>query len=144
MSNSLHFAAAQPEHMHPGRTAAVQIDTERGRETIGYIGQVHPTVQIENDLNDVYVLEIELEPLYDAADFQIEYQTLPRYPAIQRDIAVVIGQEVEAGKLLDSVRETAGELLESVHVFDIYTGERLGADKKAQPYPLCTATRSER
>jgi phenylalanyl-tRNA synthetase beta chain len=136
VSKSLHFAAAQPEHMHPGRTAAVQIDTERGRETIGYIGQVHPTVQIENDLNDVYVLEIELEPLYDAADFQIEYQTLPRYPAIQRDIAVVLGREVEAGKLLDSVRETAGELLESVHVFDIYTGERLGADKKSAALSL--------
>ena len=48
----------------------------------------------------------------------------------------MVGQEVEAGKLLDSVRETAGELLESVHVFDIYTGERLGADKKSAALSL--------
>ncbi|BBH24916.1 phenylalanine--tRNA ligase beta subunit [Paenibacillus baekrokdamisoli] len=131
VSSLLHYVAAQPEHMHSGRTAAVEMDTERGPITIGYIGQLHPTLQIENDLNDVYVLEIELAPLYDAASLQIEYKALPRYPAMQRDIAVVLAREVEAGKLLDTVKETAGELLESVQVFDIYTGEKLGTDKKS-------------
>jgi phenylalanyl-tRNA synthetase beta chain len=131
VSGRISYEAAQPEHMHPGRTAAVLLETERGRETIGYLGQLHPDVQTDHDLGDVYVMELELEQIYDEADFAIEYKTLPRYPAIQRDIAVVLGRDVEAGKLLDAARAAAGELLESVQVFDVYTGERLGADKKS-------------
>ncbi|WP_308635644.1 phenylalanine--tRNA ligase subunit beta [Paenibacillus silvisoli] len=131
VSGSIRYEAAMPEHMHPGRTAAVVFHGERGDHTIGYLGQLHPTTQLDHDLADTYVLEIELAPLYDAADFDIAYKALPRYPAMERDIAVVLSREVEAGKLLASVEETAGELLESVRVFDIYTGEKLGADKKS-------------
>ena len=61
----------------------------------------------------------------------IEYKALPRYPAIQRDIAVVVAQEVAAAKLTGTAWSIAGELLESVHVFDVYTGEKLGAGKKS-------------
>ncbi|GGD48918.1 phenylalanine--tRNA ligase subunit beta [Paenibacillus nasutitermitis] len=131
ISGMVQYEAAQPEHMHPGRTAAIVLTTERGPETIGYVGQLHPSVQHDHDLADVYVLEVELGPLYDAAAFKIAYSVLPRYPSIDRDIAVVIDRALPAGKLLDAVRETAGELLESVKVFDVYTGEKLGADKKS-------------
>lgn len=131
VSGLISYAAAQPQDMHPGRTAAIVLQTERGPETIGYVGQVHPALQLEHDLQDVYVLELELAPLYDAANFDIDYKALPRYPAMQRDIAVVLNRDIEAGKLIDAVRETAGELLESVNVFDIYTGEKLGAEKKS-------------
>ncbi|WP_219838591.1 phenylalanine--tRNA ligase subunit beta [Paenibacillus sp. R14(2021)] len=131
VNGAITYEAAQPEHMHPGRTAAVVFQGERGPVTIGYLGQLHPAVQIEHDLGDTYVLEIELAPIYDAADFEIVYKSLPRYPAMERDIAVVLGREVEAGKLLTAVTKTAGELLESVRIFDIYTGEKLGADKKS-------------
>ncbi|WP_274649351.1 phenylalanine--tRNA ligase subunit beta [Paenibacillus humicola] len=125
------YEAAQPADMHPGRTAAVVLETERGRETIGYLGQLHPDVQLAHDLGDVFVLEVELEPLYDAADFSIAYRPLPRYPAIQRDIAVVVDRQAEAGKLLEAAGSAAGGLLESVRVFDVFTGERLGTDKKS-------------
>ncbi|NBD26598.1 phenylalanine--tRNA ligase subunit beta [Paenibacillus glycinis] len=131
VSGSIGYEAAQPEHMHPGRTAAVVFDGERGPVTIGYLGQLHPAVQIEHDLSDTYVLEIELAPIYEDADFAIAYKSLPRYPAMERDIAVVLNREVEAGKLTDAAAETAGELLESIRIFDIYTGEKLGADKKS-------------
>lgn len=131
ISELISYVAAQPEDMHPGRTAAIVLETERGPETIGYVGQVHPALQLEHDLQDVYVLEMELAPLYDAANFDIAYKSLPRYPAMQRDIAVVLNREIEVGKLIDAVRETAGELLESVNVFDIYTGEKLGTEKKS-------------
>jgi len=131
ISSLISYEAAQPEHFHPGRTAAVNLHTERGTETIGYIGQLHPELQLKYDLGDAYLLEIDLEQLYDRADFGIVYKTLPRYPAIQRDIAVVLSREVEAGKLIASVQQTAGDLLESVQVFDVFTGEKLGADKKS-------------
>ncbi|UVI28716.1 phenylalanine--tRNA ligase subunit beta [Paenibacillus spongiae] len=143
LSGHISYEAAQPEHMHPGRTAAVVLDTERGQETIGYLGQLHPQVQLDHDLADTYVIEIDLAPLYDQANFDIVYRTLPRYPAMQRDIAVVLGSEVEAGKLTDSVRKTAGELLESVNVFDVFTGEKLGAGRKSVALSL-TYRHSER
>ena len=69
--------------------------------------------------------------MYDAADFKIEYKLCLVIRLCSGISPLWLSSEVEAGKLLDSVRETAGELLESVHVFDIYTGERLGADKKS-------------
>lgn len=131
LTASVTYEAARPEHFHPGRTAAVLLDTPKGRETIGYVGQLHPALQLELDLADTYVLEIGLEPLYELATSDIEYKALPRYPAIQRDIAVVVDQEVAAAKLTGTAWSIAGELLESVRVFDVYTGEKLGAGKKS-------------
>ncbi|RXZ80086.1 phenylalanine--tRNA ligase subunit beta [Paenibacillaceae bacterium] len=131
LSGKVRFAAASPEHWHPGRTAELWIQTARGEEKIGVIGQAHPDVQREFDLADTYLFEIELAPLYELADTAIVYKTLPRFPAISRDIAVVVDSDVETGKLTAQIIETAGELLENVDVFDIYTGERLGQNKKS-------------
>ncbi|WP_042163887.1 phenylalanine--tRNA ligase subunit beta [Paenibacillus gorillae] len=131
LTSKVRYEAAQPEHFHPGRTAAVLLETARGPQTIGYVGQLHPTLQHESDLADTYVLEIELDELYEQAQFDIEYKALPRYPAMQRDIAVVLDRSVPAADLTASAWATAGELLESVRVFDVFTGEKLGADKKS-------------
>lgn len=131
LTASVSYEAAQPEHFHPGRTAAVLIDTPHGPEVIGYVGQLHPALQLEADLADTYVLEIGLDLLYELADSEIEYKVLPRYPAMQRDIAVVVDQAVAAAKLTGTAWDIAGELLESVRVFDVFTGEKLGAGKKS-------------
>ncbi|MDQ0110988.1 phenylalanine--tRNA ligase subunit beta [Paenibacillus harenae] len=131
VSGSVTYEAARPEHFHPGRTAAVRIATSKGSEIIGYVGQLHPALQLEADLADAYVLEIGLDTLYDLASSDIEYKSLPRYPAIGRDIAVVVSQDVAAGDLTETARSTAGQLLESVKVFDVFTGEKVGAGKKS-------------
>lgn len=131
LTDKISYAPAQPEHFHPGRTAAVVLETETGPATIGYVGQLHPASQLEWELADTYVVELELEPIYEYADFDIVYRTLPRYPAIERDIAVVVNSDVAAGSLTKAASKTAGELLESISVFDVYTGERLGAGKKS-------------
>ncbi|OXS58442.1 phenylalanine--tRNA ligase subunit beta [Cohnella sp. CIP 111063] len=131
LTGRISYEAAQPAGFHPGRTAAIVIRTERGSETIGYVGQVHPETQREFDLPDAYVAELELEPIYEYADASIEYRILPRYPAIERDIAVVVDRSVAGGALTETIAASAGELLESVKVFDVYTGERIGSDKKS-------------
>jgi len=131
LTASVTYEAAKPEHFHPGRTAAVLLHTPKGNEAIGYVGQLHPALQLEADLADTYVLEIGLDLIYELADSGIEYKVLPRYPAMQRDIAVVVDHEVAAAKLTGVAWEIAGELLESVRVFDVYTGEKLGAGKKS-------------
>ncbi len=134
--DSVEYTAAEPEGFHPGRTAELTLTTPQGRTIIGRIGQLHPALQQKKDLDDTYVLEIEMEPIMEAADSQIAYRLLPRYPSIGRDIAVVVDQYVSVGSMEKTIKEVAGELLESIGVFDIYTGERLGAGKKSVAFSL--------
>jgi phenylalanyl-tRNA synthetase beta chain len=125
------YHPARCEGMHPGRTAEIRI-TANGRETvIGRIGQLHPEVQQARDLKDTYVMEIALEPVYAAADFAVVYTPVPKVPAVTRDIAVVVDAGVPAAALLDAVKDAGGALLESVELFDVYTGEHIGAGKKS-------------
>jgi phenylalanyl-tRNA synthetase beta chain len=127
----LSYTSASPEGFHPGRTAELLLTTSEGPKVIGRVGQLHPTVQQLRDLDDTYVLEVELAPILEAAGDAIVYKLLPRYPSIGRDIAVVVNASVPVGLMEQSIAEVAGDLLESIQVFDIYTGERLGANRKS-------------
>ncbi|SDN28180.1 phenylalanyl-tRNA synthetase beta subunit [Paenibacillus sp. yr247] len=127
----LTYQSASPDGFHPGRTAELLLNTAEGQQVIGRIGQLHPTVQQQRDLDDTYVLEVELSPILDAASDAIIYKLLPRYPSIGRDLAVVVKASVPVGLMEQSITEVAGDLLESIQVFDIYTGERLGANRKS-------------
>ncbi|NEW08166.1 phenylalanine--tRNA ligase subunit beta [Paenibacillus sp. SYP-B3998] len=127
----LEYVSAAPAGFHPGRTAELYLNNGNGQQLIGRIGQLHPGLQQQRDLDDTYVLEIELTPLMAAANETIAYRLLPRYPSIGRDLAVVVHANVPVGHMEQTIRQEAGELLESIQVFDIYTGERLGADRKS-------------
>ncbi|MEO3943827.1 phenylalanine--tRNA ligase subunit beta [Gorillibacterium sp. CAU 1737] len=124
------YKSAAPEGFHPGRTAELFLQTVEEDVFLGRIGQLHPSAQ--GDLpSDVYLFELELDTLIQHAGPTIQYKTLPRYPAVSRDIAVVVDQAVSVGALLETARAAAGSLLESSDVFDIYTGERLGENRKS-------------
>ncbi|MDQ0873431.1 phenylalanyl-tRNA synthetase beta chain [Paenibacillus sp. V4I3] len=127
----LTYQSASPDGFHPGRTAELLLNTAEGKQVIGRIGQLHPTVQQQRDLDDTYVLEVELSPILEAAGDAIVYKLLPRYPSIGRDLAVVVNASVPVGLMEQTITEVAGDLLESIQVFDIYTGERLGANRKS-------------
>ncbi|MGE6228837.1 phenylalanine--tRNA ligase subunit beta [Paenibacillus chitinolyticus] len=129
---TIEFRSAHKEGFHPGRTAELFLLTPDGeRRSIGYMGQLHPTLQKKRDLEDTYVLEAELDPLLQHADFEVDYRILPRYPSVGRDMALVVDTTVPVGDLERLAAETASELLESIRVFDVYTGERLGEGKKS-------------
>lgn len=128
---ALIWEAASLPDLHPGRTAEIYIATGQGKQLLGYAGQIHPSLQAERDLVDTYVAELDLALIYEAAEFNVAYQALPKYPAITRDIAVVVDRELESAKLSAKVQEIAGDLLESVAIFDVYIGERLGDSKKS-------------
>ncbi|PUA35558.1 phenylalanine--tRNA ligase subunit beta [Paenibacillus elgii] len=138
--DGVRYEAAQPEGFHPGRTAQIVVETTSGSRAIGTIGQLHPALQQQKDLADTYVLEVELDTLAQLASESFAYRPLPRFPAIGRDMALVVDRSVPVGDLLAKARETAGSLLESIQVFDIYTGERLGADKKSVAISLVYRT----
>ncbi|NGZ75895.1 phenylalanine--tRNA ligase subunit beta [Saccharibacillus alkalitolerans] len=124
------FRADSPDGFHPGRSASLYLASAPDKR-IGALGQLHPQLQRDYDLDDTYAAEILLDELYAGAAPEIEYRDLPRYPSAQRDIAVVVDLAVEAGALIRVVRESAGELLEDVRVFDVYTGDRVEEGKKS-------------
>lgn len=131
LNERINYVADQPKGFHPGRSASIYLTVPEGNLWIGSVGQLHPELQHEMDLDDTYVAELLLNPIYEYAGDVVVYRELPRFPAMQRDIAVVVDAEVEAGAMIASIRQTAGELLEHVQVFDIFTGSKLGEGKKS-------------
>ncbi|WP_068615613.1 phenylalanine--tRNA ligase subunit beta [Paenibacillus tuaregi] len=125
------YVADRPSGFHPGRSASIYLEAGGEKIRIGVIGQLHPDVQRQKDLDDTYVAELLLAPLYQYSDSTIEYRELPRFPSVERDIAVVVDADVEAGALIKAIQSAAGELLASVQVFDVFTGSKLGHNKKS-------------
>ncbi len=113
----IEFRRSECTWLHPGQSAELLID---GRSA-GWLGQLHPALQGEMDLGQpVFVAELKLE--------SISCKTLPahratgRFPAIRRDLAVVVSDEHEASALLDAISKDAGDLLEKAVIFDQYRG----------------------
>lgn len=118
--------------MHPGRTAEVWA----GESRLGYFGQIHPATEKAHDLAETYVFQFDAEELEKASAPVGHYRQLPKHPAVTRDLALVVGRDVQADALETVIRKTAGELLESLTLFDVYMGERIAADKKSMAFSL--------
>ncbi|MGV2805284.1 phenylalanine--tRNA ligase subunit beta, partial [Clostridium perfringens] len=116
---------------HPGRSASVYAGQGENKPLLGVLGQIHPKTQQELDLEDTYAAEILLKPLYDLTNARVVYRDLPRFPGMERDLAIVVNDEVEAGSLIQVIKENAGELLQQIQVFDVFTGSKLGEGKKS-------------
>jgi phenylalanyl-tRNA synthetase beta chain len=120
------------ELFHPGRCAAVILE---GRQ-LGYLGELHPTVaaglKVEGRL---VAFEIDVEPVLANSRTPLA-QPLPRFPAIERDLAVVVEEHVAAGLLLAAIKESAGDLLESARAFDEYHGAQVPEGQKSIAFTL--------
>ncbi|WP_409270865.1 phenylalanine--tRNA ligase subunit beta [Neobacillus sp. SCS-31] len=132
LDGRVEFAQAQLDGMHPGRTADILLDGKR----IGFIGQIHPTMQKELDLKDTYVFELKLGELLEAGTEPLHYEPIPRFPSITRDIALVADKETPAGKLRSIILEAGKPLLKEASVFDLYEGANMEAGKKSIAFSL--------
>jgi phenylalanyl-tRNA synthetase beta chain len=113
---------------HPGQCASVY----SGGKPIGVFGQVHPLVTVNYGVDiPVFAAELDFEALFASIDPDPEYVPLPRFPAISRDMAVVCDTKIPAGSLIDAVRRAAGSLLETIGIFDVYTGDQVPKGKKS-------------
>ena len=114
--------------LHPGRAGRILITGEDA----GWIGELHPLVCRTWDLEAVSALELELAQLVAASPYGSEqYEDVISYPAVHQDIAVVVGEETSAAQVRAAVLKGAGELLDSIQVFDLYRGEQLGEGRKS-------------
>jgi phenylalanyl-tRNA synthetase beta chain len=102
-----------------------------GRE-IGSFGELHPDAAARMDLRGrAYVLEIETESLTGLAGLGVRYREYSRFPSMIRDVAFLVGTEVEAGRVIGLVKAAGEELLETVDVFDVYSGKGIPEGMKS-------------
>lgn len=119
--------------MHPGRTAAIHYQGQ----AIGYLGQVHPTLCDQYDLNrDTYFMEINIDVLLDADLPNLVQKAIPKFPSSSRDIAMLVNQDQSHGQIVDLIRDHGGQYLQSVDLFDLYQGDKIEAGKKSLAYHL--------
>jgi phenylalanyl-tRNA synthetase beta chain len=126
------YDRASAQLFHPGRCAAVVLE---GRQ-LGYIGELHPTVTAEARIDGrVVAFEIDVEPVV-AASRVPRAQPLPRFPRVERDLAVVVDETVAAGALLATIKESASDLLELARAFDEYRGAQVREGHKSVAFTL--------
>lgn len=118
---------------HPGRCARISC----GGKLLGLMGQLNPAVQETYDLaRPVYAAELSFEDVYCLVDLEKKYRPLPKYPAMKRDFALVVTEEVRVADIEREIRAQAGELLESVQLFDIYRGGQVPKGSKSIAFSL--------
>lgn len=119
--------------MHPGRTAELIICGKKA----GILGQIHPQVSANFECpEETYVAVIKTADLFKNAVDIPKSRELPKFPAVTRDIAVIIDKDVPAGHVEQMIRERGGKSLESCKLFDCYLGEQVEAGKKSMAYSL--------
>ncbi|TLS39169.1 phenylalanine--tRNA ligase subunit beta [Pseudalkalibacillus caeni] len=132
LSDRISFQKAEKQNMHPGRTANVLLDEEE----IGFVGQLHPEAQSEYDINETYLFELNLERLLTTNTEPLEYKSLPRFPSVTRDIALVVDEGTEAQAVLNIIEQAGGKLLAETRIFDLYQGEHMEEGKKSLAFSL--------
>jgi phenylalanyl-tRNA synthetase beta chain len=130
--HNVEYRAVQPVGFHPGRTAELVVD---GR-VIGILGQLHPQVAQQYDLGPTMVCQLDLSAIFAAAQTNVHFEPPSRHPAVTRDLALVVDRDLLVGKVEQEIKKAAGEWLESVTLFDVFTGEQIGEGKKSVAYSL--------
>ena len=120
------------KEMHPGRTADILV----GETRVGFVGQIHPKLSKDMDLKETYVVEIDLDKLFDFVPEDNEYKEVGKYPSIKRDIALLVDEAVSHQQIVDVIEANGGKNLRSIHLFDLFKGEKLGKGKKSLAYSL--------
>ncbi|MGW7199463.1 phenylalanine--tRNA ligase subunit beta-related protein, partial [Streptomyces chryseus] len=122
---------------HPGRCAALYV-TVNGEETLaGHAGELHPRVIKALHLPErTCAMEIEIDVLERAGTGVLRAPRISAFPVATQDVALVVSTDVAAADVEAALREGAGELLESLRLFDVFTGEQLGGGKKSLAYAL--------
>jgi len=118
---------------HPGRCAKVYV---KGQE-VGILGQIHPLVAANYGVDtELYYGELKFDALFASRGSDPEYTPLPKFPAVTRDIAVLVDVGATVGALEACIRTAAKGLLKDVTLFDIYQGSNLPTGKKSVAFNL--------
>lgn len=124
---------ANKNFLHPGRQANIIYDNK----IIGYLGEVHPDVLDNYNIGDkTYIAVLDMPLIVEKASFDIKYKGIAKYPAITRDISMVMRKEVMVGEVEKVIRKSGGNLLESYKLFDVYEGAQIKPGYKSVSYSI--------
>lgn len=125
--------SSEKPFLHPGRQALIYVDGDYA----GYIGQVHPLVCANYDIKtEVYVAGIDIPALLDKVTFERKYEGVAKFPAVTRDLALVMKKDIFVGQVEKVMKQKGGKLLENIKLFDIYEGEQIEAGYKSVAFSL--------
>ncbi len=122
------YAKAEVNYLHPGRSAVLYVDGEE----IGVLGEVHPDVSAKYDTDQrLYVAELSVDKLFAKRSGVKKFSTFSKFPTVERDLAIVVGDEVSVGDMLDAVENAKIKNLTAWTVFDVYRSAQIGEGKKS-------------
>lgn len=128
-----HFVPADEPMYHPGRQAAFEV----GRQNVAILGEVHPDVADAFGLTGrVYALELNLDLILPVVNLAPRYRPWPRFPGVERDLALLVPEDTPAATVTALLAAAGGEMLTSLKLFDLYTGEQVPAGYKSLAYSL--------
>ncbi|MGI6097860.1 MAG: phenylalanine--tRNA ligase subunit beta [Dethiobacteria bacterium] len=128
-----HFKAVDAKPYHPTKAAEIFVDEQK----LGLIGEVHPVVLDNFALKQkVIAAELDLELLIHKANPVPSYEALPKYPAVLRDIAVVVPKDVSSAAVRNCLMEAGRELIEDIQLFDHYEGEQIPDGYKSLAFAI--------
>ncbi|MGL4739632.1 MAG: phenylalanine--tRNA ligase subunit beta, partial [Sarcina sp.] len=119
---------------HPGKTAVLTV----GKNVlVGVLGEVHPDVTENYGVDTLcYTAELDLDALYSVANTEKKYAAIPKFPAVTRDIALLVDDEVLVADIEDTIKKAGQPLVESIKLFDVYKGEQIPEGKKSIAYAI--------
>lgn len=124
---------AKKPFLHPGRQANIIYDGT----IIGYLGEVHPEVAENYGIGDrAYVAVIDMPEVVKRANFDIKYKGIAKYPAVTRDISMVMSKSIMVGQVEEIIRKCGGKLLENLNLFDVYEGSQIKEGCKSVAYSI--------
>lgn len=119
--------------LHPGRQANIMY----AGEVIGYLGEIHPTVMDNYNIGErTYVAVLDMPTIYEKTTFDRKYEGIAKYPAVNRDISMVMPKDILVGQVEEVIRKKGGNLLESYNLFDIYEGSQIKEGYKSVAYSV--------
>lgn len=122
------YERANISFLHTGRSASIVVS----KKIIGYIGEVHPSVSANFDVKDkLYIGELNLEEINNLADLSYKFVAISKYPPMERDIAIVVKEQIFAEQILDIVKKGGGNMLKNARIFDIYRSDAIGVGNKS-------------
>ena len=126
-------AQAGKSFLHPGRQANIVYDGN----VVGFLGEVHPAVCDNYDMKTrAYVAVIDMPYVYEMSSFDKKYEGIAKFPAVSRDISMVMPKEIPVGEIEEIIEKRAGKNLESYKLFDIYEGDQIKAGFKSIAYSI--------
>lgn len=126
-------AESFPVFLHPGRSGNIFL----GDIYVGFMGEIHPAVQEKYHLeNRTYCFQIYLEQVMEAAQDVVKYRPIPKYPSVDRDMALVVKNEIPAEAINEIIWANGDNILTGVSLFDVYQGTQIPEGYKSLAYAL--------